>query len=97
MNLGAVGKLHPAAAMRAVPGWDRSAVGTELGGSAERLLSPEDAASLLRLGPLEAESKGSVPRPEPRREKPLHFGYGVLVWGYTSLLTMSHSRDRGTG
>lgn len=57
VNLEVVGKLHPVAAMTAVRGWHRRAMGADLGGSAEWPLSAEDALSLQRLSPLEVKSK----------------------------------------
>lgn len=66
--------------------------------SAEGPLSAEGELSLHRLSPLDMKSKDSVHGPEPRREKRLHFGSRVLVWGHgSSPLTMSHSRDGAWG
>lgn len=42
-------------------------------------------------------SKDSYPMPELQHDKHFHFGYRVLVWGCTVLLTVSHSCDRATG
>lgn len=76
----------------------RRAVEADVAGSTKGLLSTEGELSLHRLSPLDVKSKDPVHGPEPRREKRLHFGSGVLVWGHASSpLTMSHSHDRARG